>query len=72
MAKEPSVAVITSAGHGANRKAEGRAKLTVSAVRKIRTQGEAGRDYGELAREFGVTRGTISCITRGVTWRHVC
>ncbi len=44
------------------------AKLTDDDVRTIRTSPKTGAD---LAREFGVTSGTISSIKHRLSWRHV-
>lgn len=48
------------------------AKLSEAQVRRIKTMLAEGRMYmTELAREYGVTAGTIARIARGMSWRHV-
>lgn len=46
------------------------AKLTADQVRSIRANVET-LSIAELAKEFGVSNGTIDAIRRGRTWRHV-
>jgi DNA invertase Pin-like site-specific DNA recombinase len=49
-----------------------RSKLTAENVSRIkRMLAEDCMRMSEIAREFGVTHATISCIARGTTWRHV-
>ena len=47
------------------------AKLTARGVQMIRRRLRPGISRGKLAREFGVSRGTIEAIARGDTWRHI-
>lgn len=49
----------------------GHAKLTGDQVRKIRRRYAEGARYTDLAREYGVSDGTLSSILRRKTWRHV-
>lgn len=49
----------------------GNAKLTESEVVDIREARASGAQLGPLAREFGVSFGTISDICKGEKWRHV-
>jgi hypothetical protein len=46
------------------------AKLTATQVLDIRTKFADGATQGSLAREYGVTVGTIGRITRGETWNQ--
>ena len=49
-----------------------RSKLTAKNVRRIKTMLAAGQmRMSEIARAFGVTHGTIDCIAKAKTWRHV-
>ena len=49
-----------------------RSKLTAKNVRRIKALLAAGQmRVSEIARAFGVTHGTIDCIAKGQTWRHV-
>jgi hypothetical protein len=47
------------------------AKLTDDGVRVIRTRLAAGEMHTVIAKDYGVTKGAISCIARGKTWKHV-
>ena len=47
------------------------AKLTVEAVREIRSYPPYRIDMKELAHRFGVSRHTIDSVRKGQTWRHV-
>lgn len=48
------------------------AKLTVGQVREIRARHAAGTiNQVGLAQEYGVAKGTISHLLRGLTWRGV-
>lgn len=49
----------------------GLAKLTASAVRKIRARVRAGATQTETAALFGVTQSTISLVVLRRAWRHV-
>jgi hypothetical protein len=46
------------------------AKLTAEIAAECRRRNAAGETQVVLAREFGVTQGTISLVIRGQTWRH--
>lgn len=46
------------------------AKLTEQDVVEIRARLAAGARQHELAQEKGVSKATISCIKRGVYWKH--
>lgn len=46
-------------------------KLTDAKVRYIKQRILAGDSHVSLARQFGVRKGTIGCIARGETWRHI-
>jgi len=46
----------------------GRAKLTADQVDQIKERCKSRRQK-DVAREFGVTQSTVSCIVRGATWR---
>ncbi len=55
--------------HGAT---QWKAKLNDDLVREIRTKYAAGGyTYKSLAKEYGVSAGSIAFIIRGVTWKHV-
>jgi len=49
----------------------GNRKLTVEQVRAARQRVTAGESQASVARDFGVSQGTISWLHRGLTWRHV-
>jgi hypothetical protein len=49
----------------------GRAKLSMGQVRSIRARFASGDSQVGLAREFGVSRRTVSMIVHRETWRHV-
>lgn len=49
----------------------GRSKLTEAAVVKIRARLAEGISYGQLAREFAVSKPTIASIRHGRTWGGV-
>lgn len=49
----------------------GAAVLSANGVRKIRRLRRSGIGRRTVARMFGVSKGTIWFIDRGVTWRHV-
>jgi hypothetical protein len=49
----------------------GRAKLTEDDVRSMRTRHRAGVKGATLAREYGLTRTTVSAILRGKLWKNV-
>jgi hypothetical protein len=51
--------------------ANGRAKLTESDVRQIRTLRASGVAITDLANEFGVSRRTIQSAAVGESWKHV-
>jgi hypothetical protein len=59
---------LTIASHG---EAHVHAVLTTRKVAKIKRQLAAGASQGVLAREYGVSRGAISSIKLGKTWKHV-
>ena len=65
--------VADRARHGTNPVGERNvsAVLTEENVRKIRTLLQSGMFQREIARRFGVSEGTVSCIALGKTWRHV-
>ena len=46
-------------------------KLTEGKVRRIKKSLRRGVTQKVIAERFGVTRGTISSINNGKTWRHV-
>lgn len=46
-------------------------RLTECQVREIKTLLNNGRKQNEIAVMYGVTKGTISAIKRGVSWAHV-
>lgn len=50
---------------------QGSSKLTESDVLAMVFQCKAGRTYGEVAKEFKVSRSTVSYIMLGKTWKHV-
>jgi uncharacterized protein (DUF433 family) len=56
----------TNAGHR-----HGRARLTNRAVRRIRERAGQGVLHDTLAKDYGVTRKTVSAIARGKRWKHV-
>ena len=71
---------ITYAQNEADRHRHGRvpfgelncnAKLTADQVRDIRRRHQEGSAHRKLAREFKMSRPTISSIVNGLTWRHV-
>ena len=47
------------------------AKLTEDKVRSIRKKYQDGKSNGDLAKEYDVSSGTITCIVKGKTWKHV-
>ena len=49
----------------------GRAVLTESAVIAIRRRRADGETVSGLAREYGVSRGAIQSIVKGLTWAHI-
>jgi hypothetical protein len=49
----------------------GAAKLTEAQVRELRRLHDAGRSYGSLAREYGVSRQAVSSAITGRSWTHV-
>lgn len=49
----------------------GQAKLDEDKVRQIRKRLSEGVVQRAIAREFGVSRGPIDSINRGLTWKHV-
>jgi len=46
-------------------------KLTSSDVKQIRRLQKEGRSQRSIAKQFGVSRGTIEAIIKGKTWKHV-
>lgn len=48
-----------------------RVVLDADKARAIREGFRDGRRVSELAREFGVNSGTVTCVVKGRTWRHV-
>lgn len=46
-------------------------KLTEPSVFEIRQKSLIGVDYKALAKEFGVSKGTIGDVVRRRTWRHI-
>jgi DNA invertase Pin-like site-specific DNA recombinase len=49
-----------------------KARLTSEQIPRIRqTYADGLGTYRSLARDYGVTKGTIQAILRGVSWRHV-
>lgn len=59
--------------HGTDLQGErnGRARLTADAVREIRRAVAAGATARELARQYGLSEGTVRAAATGVTWQHV-
>ena len=51
--------------------ANGKAKLTEAQVRDIKARQASGERQADLAREYGVSRPTISNIIRGKRWRRL-
>jgi hypothetical protein len=49
----------------------GHARLTDAIVRELRRRATAGESLGALAREFGVSRPTVSIAVSGKTWAHL-
>ncbi len=49
----------------------GRAKLADPQVREIRRLAETGTQQKTLARQYGISEFSISCIVRRKTWKHV-
>lgn len=48
------------------------AKLTMPEVNEIRVKyAQGGETYFSLAAQYGVDSGTISCIIRGRSWKHL-
>ena len=47
----------------------GGAKLTWKQVAEIRQRVAEGESYRQLAREYGVSHVSISCVARGITWK---
>jgi hypothetical protein len=62
---------ITDARRKAHARGDGfgRHKLTPDQVQQIRELLSQGKTHEEIASRFGVTRGAISPIGRGLTWR---
>lgn len=46
-------------------------KLTEIDVRKIKKRLKLGHKHRDIAKDFGVSRGPICKISRGIGWRHV-
>ena len=46
-------------------------KLTPALVREIRALAAQGKNYQQLARQFGVSRPTVSLLVRRLTWQTV-
>jgi hypothetical protein len=59
---------VTGTDQGGQR--NGRARLTAHDVRAIRQRYAEGVTTTEMALEYGVHKNTVSCITRGETWRE--
>lgn len=49
----------------------GSSKLTEDGVREIRRLNKKGFGHAEVGRMFGVSATAISCINRGLAWRHL-
>ena len=49
----------------------GRAKLTATQVRALRSRARSGDSESALSRHFGVSRRTVGRIVRGEIWSHV-
>lgn len=49
----------------------GRAKLNEEKVREIRIKAAAGAFLTDLAKEYGVSNGTIGYVVNRFTWQHV-
>lgn len=47
------------------------AKLTEEQARAILARAASGECQADLAREFSVSRATISHLVSGVTWKHL-
>lgn len=58
-------------GRSSSGERHGRAKLTDAAVRSIRVRLAASETCASIARDFGVSRETISDIKTGRAWSHV-
>lgn len=58
-------------GNPASNTANNSMRLDVGRVREIRRLYAIGVKQPDLAQQFGVRQGTISCIVRRVTWKHV-
>jgi DNA invertase Pin-like site-specific DNA recombinase len=59
--------------HGTNcpGEANGSAKLSADQVTTIRERAATGERHGEIAKDFGVHRPTVSRIVRGASWKHL-
>lgn len=62
---------MQSKGRGAFGERSGTAKLTSAAVVEMRTLRQLGRTIDQLAKQFGVSEGTVRPALSGKTWRHV-
>lgn len=57
--------------HGFRGEGHSRSKLTERAVKEIRRRHARGESYASLARDFGVSRMTVTDAVVGHTWRHI-
>lgn len=48
-----------------------KAKLTSADVRRIRRRLATGEQQIAIARDYGLHKTNVSCIARGITWRHL-
>jgi transcriptional regulator with XRE-family HTH domain len=56
---------------GARGEQNGRAKLTESAVRRLRAYHLEGWSRAQLAARFGISRTAAGDIARGLRWSHI-
>lgn len=68
---DDNVADRHAKGRDARGEADGRARLTETDVRRIRSHLTRGESWSRVARRFGVSKGTVQAIAAGRTWQHV-
>lgn len=58
-------------GRGNRGERNGRSKLTEAQVREARILHASGISRSEVARRMGISRTTMFCLLRGITWKHI-
>lgn len=66
-----NVADMHAKGRGNIGSVNGQAKMTEVLVGDIRARVAAGETQKSLCKEYGITKGTMSYLVNGKTWRHV-